>query len=398
MANGYCGTLLNSNQNKSKRQMLNILHVASFTGNLGDNFNHMGLVPWIENLIGTPVRWTRLEIRKFYWKQLHWDESFVDYANKFDLIIIGGGNYFELWVDKSPTGTSIEIEPHVYSRIKKPIFFNSLGVDAGQGATQDCIMKFRNFIDTIVEGRNALVSVRNDGARDTIKNTIGKNYIPVFNSLPDHGFFVEKQHINLTGSHPSKYICINLACDMPRLRFSNISGGIDGFASSISNTIKNIEAEYPDHHFIFVPHMYGDLKIIFDVLECLPDYIRRGKVQVYKYGTGDCLAREVLNLYENSKLAIGMRFHANVCPLALGVPNFGVATYPQINLLYEELALQDRVFEVSRSTFSTDLASACMSVLKSPAKITAQSASALMDVKSQREEFSSVFRKWWSEL
>ena len=106
--------------------MINILHIASFTGNIGDNINHIGFRPWLEKLIGLEVLWTSLEIRKFYWNQTNWDQSFVDYANSFDLVVIGGGNYFELWVDKSPTGTSIEIEPFLFEKIKTPVFFNAL--------------------------------------------------------------------------------------------------------------------------------------------------------------------------------------------------------------------------------------------------------------------------------
>ena len=90
---------------------LNILHIASFTGNIGDNANHLGFRGWFERVAEADVIWTELEIREFYWKNRFWDRSFVEYANGFNLIIIGGGNYFELWVDKSPTGTSIEIEP-----------------------------------------------------------------------------------------------------------------------------------------------------------------------------------------------------------------------------------------------------------------------------------------------
>lgn len=378
--------------------MVNILHIASFTGNIGDNFNHMGLVPWIESLMKKSVQWTRLEIRKFYWQQLHWDEDFVDYANKFDLIIIGGGNYFELWVDKSPTGTSIEIEPHLYRKITTPVFFNALGVDAGQGVSNESKEKFRNFIDTVAEGKNALVSVRNDGALGTIKKTLGEGYLPIFQPLPDHGFFVEKQDECGFGRLTSKYICINLACDMSGLRFSNIHNGFDGFAQNISRAIENIEKEYPDYHFVFVPHMYSDLKIAYAVLEQLPDYIRRSKITVYKYGTGDSVAREVLNLYGHSQLAIGMRFHANVCPLALGVPNFGIETYPQINFLYEELNLTERALAANSPTFVDDITSRSMQLLENPIKVMEQNTSALMKVKSDREQFGLLFKKWWAEL
>ena len=78
---------------------LKILHIASFSGNIGDNANHMGFRPWFEALAGAPVSWTRLEIREFYWRERQWDAALVDFINTHDLLVIGGGNYFELWVE-----------------------------------------------------------------------------------------------------------------------------------------------------------------------------------------------------------------------------------------------------------------------------------------------------------
>jgi hypothetical protein len=113
-----------------------VLHIASFTGNIGDNANHLGFRSWFETLVENKIQWNELEIREFYWKNKFWDKEFVKYANNFDLIIIGGGNYFELWVEKSPTGTSIEIEPDLFKKIERPVYFNALGVDPGQGASE----------------------------------------------------------------------------------------------------------------------------------------------------------------------------------------------------------------------------------------------------------------------
>ena len=48
---------------------MNILHLASFNGNVGDNFNHQGFRPWFEKISGKNINWTQLEIRQFYWKK-----------------------------------------------------------------------------------------------------------------------------------------------------------------------------------------------------------------------------------------------------------------------------------------------------------------------------------------
>ena len=83
------------------KQTLRVLHLASFAGNIGDLANHAGARRMLAERLGFALKFTDLEIREFYWKQRSFDDAFVAYANSFDLLIIGGGNYFELWVDHS---------------------------------------------------------------------------------------------------------------------------------------------------------------------------------------------------------------------------------------------------------------------------------------------------------
>jgi len=152
---------------------LKTLHLASFIGNIGDNANHNGFYNFLFQNKDFKFEIDRLEIREFYWKKRFFDKSFVDLVNQYDLLIIGGGNYFELWVENSPTGTSIAIELELLKQIKTTILFNALGVDPGQGISKINIQKFRNFLDLLIE-RKDFISIRNDGAKDTIIEYIGK--------------------------------------------------------------------------------------------------------------------------------------------------------------------------------------------------------------------------------
>jgi hypothetical protein len=74
--------------NGSKRK-LRVLHLASFAGNIGDLANHAGGRRMLAERLGFVLEFTDLEIREFYWKQRSFDDAFVDYANSFDLLIIG---------------------------------------------------------------------------------------------------------------------------------------------------------------------------------------------------------------------------------------------------------------------------------------------------------------------
>ena len=184
---------------------LRLLHIASFSGNIGDNANHIGYRNWLRNLSDRPIAWTELEIRQFFWRERAWDADLVDYINSFDGLVIGGGNYFELWVESSPTGTSVAISPKLWAKIKVPVYFNALGVDPGQGVPETCRTQFTSFLDTLLADNNVLVSVRNDGAKKNLSDHIGATYANTVLHAPDNGFFAD--FLPLKPFHFSAILC-----------------------------------------------------------------------------------------------------------------------------------------------------------------------------------------------
>ena len=162
----------------NKKPTLRVLHLASFAGNIGDLANHCGARKMFEKCLDFNFDIVSLEIREFYWKKRKFDESFIQYANSFDLLIIGGGNYFELWVDGSETGTSIDISAENLSQLHVPTLFFALGVDTGQGYSDQNARRFKHFIDTVIERKNMFVCVRNDGSSLALQQVLGQTISP----------------------------------------------------------------------------------------------------------------------------------------------------------------------------------------------------------------------------
>jgi polysaccharide pyruvyl transferase WcaK-like protein len=363
-----------------------VLHLASFHGNIGDNANHSGFRPWLERLAGRPVRWTDHEIREYYWKERVFDESFLSYVNEFDLFVIGGGNYFELWVERSSTGTSIDIAPELFSRIRPPVFFNALGCDAGQGVTENTVRRFNTFLELVLESRKCLVTVRNDGAHPTLRQHVPAALADRVTTIPDGGFFLETAD---PGPKPTKRrIGINLACDMPEVRFANFPGGFDTFCDEFAALLGAVAAADPEVDFVFFPHIYSDMKIISAVLGKMGDRLRRTRTSCAPYLTGATGARAIFAQYRHCDLMLGMRFHANVCALALGIPTIGLVNYPQVQFLYEELGYLERAFSVRDPGFSTALRELISST---PG---AAPASVMRAVAEQRAAYEPVLSEW----
>lgn len=381
--------------NNGDQRSLHVLHVASFSGNIGDNANHMGFRPWFEDQVGRPVEWTNLEIREFYWKERQWDDNFVSLANSFDLLIIGGGNYFELWVENSPTGTSIAIEPATFQDIRVPVFFNALGVDPGQGVPDASLENFRSFLDTLIADSQYLVTVRNDGALGNLRKYLGEACGDAVHRIPDGGFFCPAPQ-PLEKDPVRRRIGINLASDMPEVRFAGFQedDSVEAFACEFAKAINDVAAQRPDVDFVLVPHIFRDIDVTSRVIGHLTDRLRRTRVSVAGYGSGDAAAMSTLAVYASCDLVLAMRFHANVCPIGLGIQTLGLACYPQITNLYLELGQTDRLVDVSQPGFSVTLAKTIAQALSRPGSFSGSPVDAKASVTDLRSAFDPALRAW----
>lgn len=267
--------------------------------------------------------------------------------------MIGGGGYFELWVDKSVTGTTIDLAPDLLAKIKRPLIFYGLGCDIGKGAPQHNVDKFKKFLDVAFSLNNCLVSVRNDGSLANIERLLGNRYSNYICKIPDGGFFIQPNHYMHPEIINGNYILINLAGDMilqrfPKQKYNSIN--YEEFKVEMVKIIKAIVENF-NLAIVFAPHIYKDLSIIADILESLPDWIRRQWVTVTPYLTGFKGQDYIFDVYRNAQLVLGNRFHANVCSIGLARPSIGLSNYPKVQAVYEELSMSARCIEINKLGF-----------------------------------------------
>jgi len=345
---------------------IKVLHFASFIGNIGDNANHFGSRKWFSKIEGLSFDFENLEIREFYWKNLQFDEQFAAKCNEYDLILIGGGNFFELWVENSATGTSINISEKILSLIEKPILFYSLGVDDGQGHSDQTLSRFRNFLDFVSKyPEKYFLSVRNDGSILTVDRLLGSDYAKMFVVIPDGGFFLtldeQDQESSLLTNVGAKLIGINLAGDMLDKRFNPLH--YNRILLEFYNSIAEISQIFPQFKFIFFPHILKDIALLNDLLKVFDDQFFRKKIIIAPLINGDYGMKQIFRIYSQCDLVIANRFHSNVCSIAMCKPTIGLVNYSQISLLYKELKLNDRTINIHNPGFKSNLVSLANSSL-----------------------------------
>jgi polysaccharide pyruvyl transferase WcaK-like protein len=333
--------------------LIRVLHLASFDGNVGDNANHSGFYRHFLKDPDFHFEIDQLEIREFYWRKRFFDLKFVNLANSYDLLIIGGGNYFELWVEHSPTGTSIMIEPHLFNQIIIPVLFNALGIDPAQGASVESCNKFRRFLKLALNNKKNFISIRNDGSLEALETFIGKEFAHQVSWTPDAGIYTEiDENFRLLPKKLS-YVAINIAGDMLEKRFPGNGTYINKneFKENFAEFVIEILNKKIFDEILFIPHIYKDLVFINSIISLIPDEIVRSKISVAPLLHGQGSEKIIFALYKHAKLSLSMRFHANICSIGLNQPTIALSNYRQIDKLYEELDLSDFIVSVNEKEF-----------------------------------------------
>ena len=359
-----------------------ILQLASFAGNQGDNANAAGTRALFQATFAEPLVFDNLEIRNYFRGRQKFDDAFVDRCNAYDLVVIGGGNYFELWVEDSCSGTTIDIDVKRLARIKPPILFHALGFDDGMGAPPTAVARARAWFAWLaVHPHKARVTLRNDGAMATALRVLGPALSKSFVGMPDCGFFMPRPPA--TGLPPARgvRIGINVAGDMPERRFAGFADGADGFVGEMVGALASLCEAHPEMELTFFPHIHKDLRLVAMMLERLPDPVVRSRVRVAPFVTGPGTEDTFFAHYAECDLVLGNRFHANVVPLGLAIPTLGLCNYPQIERFYGELGAEASMLDVSRPGFGVALLAAVQA--------------RLADLASERVRVAGVRERMW---
>ncbi len=339
---------------------MRILHVASFLGNIGDNASHMGFKRIIDSFF-SKYEIHRMEIRKFYKSytlkdKCEFNEGFIDYANTFDLLVIGGGGFLDYWVKDSFTGTTIDFFPGVLKKLTTPMLITSIGCNPHREVPEGNITKFRRFLDELCARPNIKIALRNDGSVNSFKDEIGEHYLEYMEEILDNGYFYEPVELDPIFTNGKRYVAVNITSDQLTMK-SNSRGNIDTarYYEELSKSFTYLISQ-EDFDVVLVPHIYSDLRAISDLLVTMDDFLIRRHVTIAPCIQYDKGANLLFSIYKNSGLVLGMRYHANVCNMAMVKPIVGLAALDRVQYAYDSLNLNDRYVTVAGS-FSDELVS-----------------------------------------
>ena len=340
--------------------MIKALHLASFDGNIGDIANHKGFWRLFQKYVNSDVEVTNLEIREFYnsWGFRTFNDDFIDLVNTYDFLVIGGGNFFDIKWDYSETGTTLNIPPKILERINIPVIFNGLGVDYNANSCSDHVKdRFCVFFEYMLQNQDRyLVSVRNDDSLLLLKAIMDDSISEKVVQIPDGGFFTSAREYDHPEISANKtVIAVNVANDRLSDRFG-CSDNYERYCVEFGQFINECVNMNSSFQFVFIPHIPTDTKAIIDIMQNTPDYICRRNITIAPYLNGCRTPGDyAVDLYRKADLAIGMRYHSNICAIAMGTPTVGIVTLDKHRELYNNIGMQDRLFDVTSVPFSERL-------------------------------------------
>lgn len=332
---------------------IRILHVASFAGNIGDNASHIGFTKILGRFF-PKISEERLEIRRFYMNyclpdKLYFDESFVRMANTFDLLVIGGGGFLDYWVPNSATGTTIDMSRDIFDKLKVPTLMCSIGCIPHREVPDGNEEKFKSFLTQALSKKNVRILLRNDGSKEVLDNIAISGEFDSISTILDNGFFFDINDENHFDILNDKYIAINSTLDQLEMN-SHLNGQVDKelISKELGEFILSI-IEKTDYHIVMVPHIYADIKAFQILLKDINDFCIRTRIHIAPYTHGDYGCRLLFSIYKNADYCVGMRFHANVCNLAMNKPVSGLAVLDRIKHVHDYVGNSNSVVDVNGS-------------------------------------------------
>jgi polysaccharide pyruvyl transferase WcaK-like protein len=330
---------------------INILHLASHTGNIGDNASHIGLKKILSKTLKKKYNITQLEIRKSYNiysgnDKLVYDEKFAKKVNRYDLLIIGGGNYLDYSITGSCTGTTLNIKPEILKKIKVPIMIVSMGCYPPRDIPKGNIEKFKNFLNSVIDSEKITLALRNDGSKEFIKRHVGSRFNNKIPEILDNGFFYENNLCNYN-LIKKKYIVMNTSNDKFKMKNNEIIRNIDlNLYNENYLKIINYVLSNSNYDIVFVPHLYTNISAINRIINKIDDYNMRTRISIAPYLHGYEGTDKLFSIYKKSELALCIRLHSNICSLAMNKLNIGLASLDRLIYMYEKLDLKDRYVKV----------------------------------------------------
>lgn len=343
---------------------LALMHLANFNStNIGNGALVNGLESTMSEDFDRPIRWQREPWDDYTFRLRDFDQAFVDKVNQTDGLVVGGAVTFNGRDYNDRTGTRFELPHSLWNSLTKPVAFYGLSYRHWQNQTYHHLDTFKATIEKILATPNMLLTLRNDGTREWLKDLTGIESDAIID-VPDSAMYVQADK---QADYPElrdgvRNIMVSFNDEDLAYRYDetlSVPGKLDRSRDHVVNAlvsaIERLAERYP-LNIILVPHYFDDFRMMSSFIEKIrpriahQNMVSTGLVRIehtsWFYGR-----------YAKADAAISMRVHSMSPCIGLGTPmvpfttqermtdfleNIGLASY---GVDAFELASADRLYE-----------------------------------------------------
>lgn len=311
---------------------MDISHVASLSGNLGDAWAHSATEIALRHRGFTLGK--RLEIRNGYFQEPNWipfwEQVFVRRK-----VMIGPGAFLVPRDSIEKIGERVPFWDSLADQ-SRTVILHSVGIQDLRPLTEGEIQRARSFVKRLLDSERVFIGVRHDSHK-----ILGDLSHPLLHRIPDAAFGIGKIWDGQTVKGlPSEYVAINVAGDQEDYR----SGG-----SSIEWMRAALRfSESIDLPIVLVPHTTADFRPIYAIAE-IADWGRRGRISVASLlpaHPGSDYSFEMLGVYLNASVIVANRYHSVIAGLISSRPTIAINNAANVHDLLESLGQTTNVIRV----------------------------------------------------
>lgn len=313
---------------------MNVWHVYARYYNFGDYALGVG----IRNLFSKYFS-SSLLFKLFDTHTLEFNEILLEEMNSTaDLLLVGGGGLIHgfagtKWMFKMPD--------QLINKVKVPSIIYGVGYNQFRGEPELSPEIIKNL--RLLQEHFDSFTVRNDGSREELER-LGL----FFSEVPDPGFFIDGDY-----SKPDiegEYVILQLANDIKHAR--NFQD--ENLLLHLSQIVNYLLEE--GYKVVLCPHVRIDIELGLKLTEILghpKDLITWDWFDVMR----DENTLKGLAYYKHARFVIGMRGHAQICPIGMGTPVISVGNHRKHLDLLRKLNLKNYYVEVNAPDLSDQVIS-----------------------------------------
>ncbi|MCT4507635.1 MAG: polysaccharide pyruvyl transferase CsaB [Tepidibacter sp.] len=240
--------------------------------------------------------------------------SIIKEIKDCDLLVSGGGSLLQDVTSKRSILYYIAII-HIAKILNKKVMIYSQGIGpVNKNYNRNLLKRVLNKVD--------FINVRDENSKQELLNMgIEKNILVTMDTV----FGIKKPNIEI-GKEILRDINIDFDKKIVGLSIRPWNNNKQ-IVSEISKVCEILVEEY-DYQVLFIPfHFYADSSIIKDIYKNIDKKFRKNVLVLDKYLYVD----EYISLVGNLDFLIGMRLHALIFSVLMGVPVVGLSYDPKIN-------------------------------------------------------------------